>query len=167
LQCEVCGKTLREKPVLVEIEGATMRVCNGCAKFGTPVKPPSKPRPYATMTKPRKNVAPKVAFKQRSRTNELEPIPDLAEVIRKERHKREMTQEDFGKLLFEKASIINKIESGRLVPSNPTLRKIGKKLGVTLLVPVQEIDERHTTSTLEKPIRLGDVVRIKKKKKLN
>ena len=165
MQCEVCGKTLHEKPVLVEIEGATMRVCGGCSKFGQPVKTQVNTRSRPPIRKPLDGTRPTKSFQRKSRTNELEPIENLAETIRKERQKRNMTQDEFGKLLFEKASIINKIESGRSTPPYPTLIKIGKKLGITLLVPVKEIDERYTSNTIEKPVRLGDVVHIKKGKK--
>ena len=165
MQCEVCGKTLWEKPILVEIEGAVMRVCSNCAKFGKPAKHSAKSE---TRTYPKKSEQPdftsKRALQKGSQKNELVPIDNLAEIIRKERQTRNMTQEEFGKLLFEKASIINKIEAGRLVPSNPTLMKIGKKLGINLLISAEEPDERYTTSTNENPIRLGDVVHIKRKK---
>ena len=164
MQCEVCGKSLWERPVLVEIEGATMRVCNSCAKFGKPIKTQTRPVNPPSMRTSQGVHRPKSTLQRGSRSDELEPVDNLAEIIRKERQNRNMTQEEFGKLLFEKASIINKIESGRLIPSNPTLMKIGKKLGVTLLVPAEEIDERFTAKTIEKPVRLGDVVQIKKKK---
>ena len=170
--CEVCGRPIRGNPYPVKIEGALMRVCEKCAKYGENeaprrdfnqtqargpgVKPFSSSEPLPSLGSPRPPSRPPTL-------EELEVVENFAEIMREQRRKYGMTQEEFGKFLLERSSLINKIEMGKRIPPHKTIRKIERKLGLKLLVPRERFDGVTTTTTVKESTRLGDIARIKKK----
>ena len=44
MECEVCGKLINGSPRIVNIEGALMRVCANCTRYGKGVTSPKKAR---------------------------------------------------------------------------------------------------------------------------
>ncbi|MHA1713947.1 MAG: multiprotein bridging factor aMBF1 [Candidatus Ranarchaeia archaeon] len=172
--CEVCGRPIRGRHFTVKIEGALMRVCSKCAKYGEPQASRETPAKGAFVSNKsashgltHKGVyRHKTAHKMRRTLpiEELEVVENFAEIMREQRLKRGMTQDEFGKYLLERSSLINKIESGKRVPPFDTIRKFEKKLGLKLLVPADRVDGLPSQAdTFEKP-RLGDIARIKKRR---
>ena len=168
--CEVCGRSVKGRPFSVKIEGAVMRVCERCARYGEETKPvASMPKPVVHVNRNRGSMEPKpqsMGFSRKPRPpsiEELEVIENFAEVMRDQRRKYGMTQDEFGKFLFERSSLINKVETGSRVPPFNTVRKFEKKLGIKLLTRREKFDGLTTAPSTNESIRLGDVVRIRKK----
>ncbi|MCD6247697.1 MAG: TIGR00270 family protein [Candidatus Diapherotrites archaeon] len=118
MRCEVCGR--EAKLIRAEIEGAELLVCSKCASLGKPLyKPEGKSKLFA-----RKDY-PKIE----------EPftlIENYGEVIRKAREKKGLTREELAKKLFEKESVLQRIEANKLEPSDALVLKLEKVLGITL-----------------------------------
>jgi len=137
-ECELCGRQGKVVPVM--IDGAKMLVCLNCAKHGERLYPvesrPTVPRHehWSYGNKP-KMFVPKKQPRQRYVEN-IEDIPDLIEdyhkVISKARQLKGWDHAQFAKKLFEKKSVITKIESKHMKPDAQLTRKIEKLLDVKL-----------------------------------
>ena len=113
MQCDLCGK--EGSTVQASIEGVNMTVCRDCGKFGKIIDAPKRTQPK---------------FKREIRELETSNVVvlDIAQKIRSAREQKGLNQEDFAKLVNEKASIIHKIESGSFKPSIPLAKKLEKFL---------------------------------------
>ena len=122
------------------VDEVKMLVCFSCVKHGKrlyPVEPraaPQRQEHWSYGNKPRMFVPkkrPKPMF-----TEDIEDIPDLVEnyhtVVRLARMEKGWDHEEIAKKLFEKKSVIAKIESKNLKPDAKLTRKIEKLLDVTL-----------------------------------
>lgn len=139
--CEVCGSPLKAGPNKVEIDGAIMIVCSNCVKLGRPVGGPlvrdARPTPIQS------------AFRSASSSSgpsapELEVDPEYNLKIRQAREKLGLSQEDLGRMLNEKPSVIRLVESKKLKPDLVLTRKFMHYLKVNLLVPLSELEGRGT-----------------------
>ncbi|HEV2520550.1 MAG TPA: multiprotein-bridging factor 1 family protein [Thermoplasmata archaeon] len=139
--CEMCGK---EVPTTyrIEIEGSILRACEACRRFGKLLDPLISPAPEAGPPARTAN-APNVPIGPRSRRSSEErdlfsevPDMDLADDwgrrIRVAREARNWTQEELGKKLNEKKSLVLKLESGAFRPPDATIRKVETLLKIRL-----------------------------------
>jgi len=72
------------------------------------------------------------------------------------------SREELGEKIYEKASVINRIESGKMVPDLKLARKMEKTLNVVL---IEKTDGIVADELAHKKIRgstIGDIARIKK-----
>jgi len=95
-----------------------------------------------------------------------EIIEDYSEIIRQEREKLGLSHEDLGKKINEKESLLRKIETGKVSPSDLLVSKLEHFLKIKLLVPVA--DEKTTQKasiTANNELTLGDIIQFGKKKK--
>ncbi len=60
-------------------------------------------------------------------------VPDYASIIRKARESLGLTQEQLGRLINEKPSVIRRIESGAMVPTPVIARKLERALKIRLI----------------------------------
>ena len=185
----MCGKFAGPDLIDCEIDGARMSVCKSCAKFGTKIsqklehayegqetevtfvrskpdgKGPSvshvKVKTGLPQTKqPRSN-------NQRRRRDVLYSdqvlIDDFGQVIKDKRKSKGWSLEDFAQMINEKASLIQKIEKSEFNPPENLIVKIERKLDISLkeeaTAPV------YTGFSSQKETTLGDVMKLKKKKK--
>ncbi len=144
--CEVCGSPLRAPPNRVVIDGATMVVCNNCARLGKPVGPALPPR-QATRPGLGPSRAPASPAQSALRTMAQRPIeveyevdPDYNLKIRQAREKLGLSQEQLGKLLNEKPSVIRMVESKKLKPDLTLTRKLMHELKLNLLVSLSDLE---------------------------
>jgi putative transcription factor len=156
MRCEVCGRAIRGKPVEVMIEGTQMKTCPRCARFGRRQVsgeerggPPGAPRPKRSIPYSREEKV-------------IEFVDDVHLVIRRGRESMGLTREDLGRKLNEKVSVINRLESGRMVPDKKLARKLERTLGIKLLTEVEE-EKVETAGYGGGGLTLGDFVKIKKK----
>jgi putative transcription factor len=127
---------MRTGPNKVEIDGAIMVVCSGCSKLGRSVGGAivreAHVRPIQASFRPAQ--APVVS------ESEYEMDPDYNVKIRQAREKMGLSQEDLGRLLNEKPSVIRMVESKKLKPDPVLTRKLTHQLKVTLLIPLSELE---------------------------
>ncbi len=127
---------MRTGPNKVEIDGAIMVVCGGCARLGRPVGGAVvrevHPRPMQAGFRPAQApAAPEASY---------EIDPDYNVKIRQAREKMGLSQEDLGRMLNEKLSVIRMVESKKLKPDAVLTRKLTHHLKVTLMVPLSELE---------------------------
>jgi putative transcription factor len=134
--CEVCGSSLKAGPNKVQIDGAIMIVCNNCAKLGTPVAGQlvRDARPHPIQASFRPTSAPIAS------APEFDVDPDYNVKIRQAREKLSLSQEDLGRMLNVKPSLIRMVESKRLKPDLALAKKFNHYLKVNLLVPLSELE---------------------------
>ena len=137
--CEVCGSSLKTGPNKVEIDGAIMIVCNNCVKLGRPVAGAlvrsARPNPIQSGFRP--SPGPSGPSEP-----DFEVDPDYYLKIRQAREKLGLSQEDLGRMLNEKPSVIRMVESKKLKPDLVLTRKFMHSLKLNLLVPLSELEGR-------------------------
>jgi len=122
MECEVCGSET-EKLVEVLLEGARVLVCPNCAQLGIAVKKSS----FATEKKSTFFYKP-----THSLNTGPEVVADLGVQVMKARQRAGLKREELAKKIFEKESVLHRIESGHFVPGDRLIRKLEKELGLKL-----------------------------------
>jgi putative transcription factor len=147
--CEVCGSPLRASPNRVEIDGAIMIVCNNCARLGRQVGPAAPAVSVISNRVVRANPAQNMlrTMAQRPTEQEYELDPDYHLLIRQAREKLGFSQEQLGKLINEKPSVIRMVESKKLKPDITLTRKLMHELKINLLVSLSELEGGRPTGT--------------------
>ncbi len=124
-----------------------MVVCNNCARLGKQVGPAASPprerfnpghgaiRPMSPSPTPQRPVEP-----------EYDVDPDYNLKIRQAREKLGLSQEQLGKLLNEKPSVIKMVESKKLKPDTALTRKLMHELKINLLVSLSELEGGRPTA---------------------
>jgi len=129
LLCEICGHPIYGQPMSVEVDGAVLRVCGHCSRLGSPTKPVAAPK-VQTAPKPAKVV------EQSLKEPNVELTEDFHRMIKQAREKLGLSQEELGRKINEKLSVIKLLESGKLKPDNMLAKKIEHFLKIQILVPV-------------------------------
>lgn len=151
MRCEICGKKVIGRPLRVKIDGSVMQTCMDCSKFGKVQKEP--PRSVKPRTSPRR-------FKDREPLYEVSE--DFNKVIRMAREKKEWSREDLAKKIYEKASVINRIESGKMIPDIKLARKLEKALQVRILDKIEDEQLEETIFSRKAGTTIGDIAHIKR-----
>jgi putative transcription factor len=167
VRCEVCGRKIHTSPIKAEIEGAKLTVCIECSKHGRILtrdeielsqktlrtQIPASPIRLQTKKKPEA----KVEITQEMTENYFAKI-------RQAREKLGLSHEELGKRLNEKASVLRKIETGKMTPNNMLVTKLEHVLKIKLLVPISEekIPQQPPKSP-NRELTLGDLIQLNKK----
>jgi len=119
-------------------------VCDECVKFGEEV-------PIIEL-----RAVKKIIPKLEGMENVIKP--NFKNLIKNERTRRNLTQEELAKKLNEKASIIKRIEDG-WEPSLITIKKLENFFNIKL---TEELEEKQIEKkTDKKELTIGDVVEVK------
>ena len=158
--CELCGKeTPRTRTV--SVEGSVLSVCPDCAKFGSEVAVPIRAR------RPGNPVVAQRLERRQQRMSERDiyeaPAPeelaeDFGERIRQAREARGWKQSDLGAKVNERASVIAKLESRAMVPSDAMIPKLERALGIKLREKVEPVAVKKHVGRA--PVTLGDLIRM-------
>lgn len=151
MRCEICGKKVVGRPIRVKIDGSVMQTCKDCSKFGKVQKEPQR------AVKPR--TAPR---RIRVREPSYEVLEDFNTVVRVAREKNGWSRENLAEKVYEKVSVINRIESGKMVPDIKLARKLEKILGVTLLEKFENEQPEERGSQRIRGATIGDIAQIKR-----
>jgi putative transcription factor len=130
ITCEVCGNPIRGQPSRVEIDGAVLLVCINCAKRGTPIGAPPAV----------KGAAPPHMPADEGMNPDLEVDPDYPAIVKTAREKMGLTQEQLGRKINVKPSVISHVETGKMKPDLTLARTLMHQLKVNLLVASSELD---------------------------
>jgi len=169
--CEVCGREIIGPAYLALIEGAELVVCADCTRYakwfkklGRRVGPEAPARARRPTPKAREALA--LTRMRVSEAEELELVEDFGRRVKEAREARGLTQEQLGKMVGEKASVISRIESGRMTPDILLARKLEHALGIKLLVRASGREE-VVLRTRKPPevggLTLGDILAMSKK----
>ena len=168
MNCEICGKPIEGRPIRTKIDGSVLEVCKECSKFGRVQKDTPLERKFVSRNKKGKvqNKRPQARQNVQRRMRE-EPMDELVEdyntVIRKARESKGWTREELGAKMYEKVSVINRIESGKMEPDIKLAKKFEKTLNITLIEKYDDMDLESFKSAASGPNTLGSVVKIKRK----
>ena len=166
MRCEVCGHKIHGTPIRSVIEGARLTVCIECSKHGRAIREgevalgqrgPKKHLPPVPFIQKKKPAQAKVEIAQ-------EMVEGYNSKIRQAREKLGLSHEALGKKINEKASVLSKLETGKMAPNNLLVTKLEHALKIKLLVPIKE--ERISQGFPKSPNRettLGDLVQLVKK----
>jgi putative transcription factor len=166
VRCEVCGRKIHGSPMTALIEGARLTVCVECSKHGKIVthdeytpkpKSPSKSSAHIPVMQQKKKPKIRVEITQ-------EIIADYPVKIRQAREKLGLTHEDLAKRINEKTSVIGKLETGKISPSNILATKLEHALKIKLLSPIAEEKnpQQIPKTAVNREITLGDLIQFNK-----
>jgi len=148
------------------VEGAKLQVCQNCSKFGrTATVKPSYGDPTPKFKK--RPYTPKRTIKIKDHSN-IDLIDDYSLKIKQSREKLKLTQDGLGQKINEPASLIKRIEQGKVRPSIKITKKLERNLNIILLEKSDDDDDEYVPPKHEKatgPMTLGDMIIVKKKKK--
>jgi uncharacterized protein (TIGR00270 family) len=163
MPCELCGRECKGGREAI-IDGAKMFVCPDCIKFAgnqlqeepTRVSQPiNVPRFIAKKTqRPEHDI-----FKDKRMEKEL--VSNWNHLIEQARKKKNLTREELGFKIGERTVTIAKLENGDLRPSDQTIAKLEKELGISLM---EEIKTAPTATQTQAQGRytLGDFIKTEK-----
>ncbi|MBN1358301.1 TIGR00270 family protein [Candidatus Bathyarchaeota archaeon] len=163
MRCEVCGRKIHGAPIRALIEGAKLTVCIECSKHGRIIQEEDEQRV------PKKPLTP-VPFVQRKKPTQakVDTTQEIVErydsKIRQAREKLGLSHEELGKKINEKASLLSKLETGKMTPNNQLVTKLEHVLKIKLLVPIKE--EKISQGFPKSPNRgttLGDLIQLNKR----
>jgi len=133
--CEVCGKEVDEI-ITAKIESSLMKVCRKCARLGKVVEQ----RVALGVSSGRGLMIGRSAYAKKlpyERHEEKEDVLILVDnygrIIQKAREKLSLTQEKLAAMLNEKASVISRVESGHMRPSEKLARKLERMLKIKIV----------------------------------
>ena len=98
-----------------------------------------------------------------SETEEEIFVGDFNKIVKRERERKELTQEELAKIINEKTSVIQKLENKEIEPSFKLIKKLEKYFGITLTEKQQLIKEKTKHFEI-KSFTMGDLVNEKQKR---
>ncbi len=181
--CDICGNPIRGEPIIVEIEGAVLVLCEECSrKYAVNRRRSLDIKQQKVQVKPsqvsssasirvregsRSTTFRIVTRSQQSkisiRPEKFEVVENYAEIVRRARENLGLTREELAKLIGVKESIIRRIEEGQLMPDVELARKLEKVLRVKLLTPVVETPEIPISRGGRSELTLGDIIEIRRR----
>lgn len=162
MRCELCGKEVPHLKTAI-IEGAVLKVCEDCAKFGEEIDE----REVRKYVKGRPAITEKLESRERRMKEkdilEEEEVlaPDYSGRVKEGRIRLGLNKEELAKKINEKRSVIAKVESGELVPDKELTRKLEKFLNIDLMIKPEPLHVQKKTGE-RRGLTLGDLIRIEK-----
>lgn len=159
--CELCGADV-SRTKAVSIESTVLMVCPNCARFGTevgtpPVRPKGKPPVISDRLEARKRrMTPRDVFSQ---AGEEDLALDYAERIRKAREANGWKQTELAARINERATVIAKVESGGMIPTEDLIRRLERALDIRLKEKVPPPAARKAGARSE-GLTLGDLIEL-------
>ncbi len=183
--CDICGNPIKGEPVIVEIEGAVLVLCEQCSRrYATSKRRPlssaqsiqntrhlqlsqTPPASLRVREGPRTTTYRLVTRRTQSKIGikpeRFEVVENYAELVRRARQSIGITREELARIAGVKESIIRRIEEGQLMPDVELARKLEKVLRIKLLVPAEDTGEIIGRKSGATDLTLGDVIEIRKR----
>ena len=163
MPCELCGRECKGGKEAI-IDGAKMFVCPDCIKYAesmvqqepTKTIPPFQPQHF--IAKKSLNIERDI-YKDKEMQKEL--VTNWNLLIEQARKKKGLTREELGFRIGERTVTIAKLENGDLRPSDQTIAKLEKELGIQLLEEIKNVPTGSQTRT-QGGFTLGDFIKTEK-----
>jgi putative transcription factor len=156
MRCEICGKKIVEEPIKTKVDGSIMLTCKECSKFGKVQREAPKPkRPGA----PRGGTLRRI---QRPKEPAEEVVENVKDIVRQARERKGWSREELGEKIYEKASVVSRIESGKMVPDLKLARKIEKLMNIILVEKNEDVSADGLGHSKVRGATIGDIAQIKK-----
>jgi len=158
--CELCGRPGADK--IANVAGAKALVCDHCARLGEVVEEVKEPpKKEVVKSRPISTYSPPVAREERPERIE-EVLDGIGTLVRDEREKMGMKQEELAKKINEPESLIKRIEHG-FVPNLKIAHKLQRALHIKLTEEVEANGQDYVQGNKKGNLTLGDIIVIKKK----
>jgi putative transcription factor len=164
MQCEICGAQISGKSHHIIVDRAEMDVCDRCKGFGKEVErrgPVTSTRRGVPATADMSMVPVRRARRDLFDKMKDQLVEDYADVIKKAREAKHMTDEELASKILEKVNIIRKVERSELVPDEALIKKMERALDVKLTEGVAEPEMRGRRGE-SRALTLGDLINVKK-----
>lgn len=149
--CDICGRKT-DTIYVVEVEGAVMNLCAGCARGKTPIR----------VIKSQQERQP-TAIRRQSQEQEFEIVQDYGRRIRNARMAVGIPTKVLAERINEKESVLVRIENQKLLPDDRMIKKLERELNVRLTQEVKA-EKSAPAHGPNEPLTLGDLA-IRKDKK--
>jgi putative transcription factor len=163
MPCELCGRECKGGKEAI-IDGAKMFVCPDCIKYAEgvvqqePVRTSSSPQQPRLHLKKTQNIERDI-YKDKAMGKEL--VTNWNNLIEQARKKKGLTREELGFKIGERTVTIAKLENGDLRPSDQTITKLEKELGIQLMEEVKDISAGSQKGA-QTAFTLGDFIKTDK-----
>ncbi len=129
MQCEICGREAGKGRQIV-LDRSSLVVCDKCVSFGVE-KESEKTAERRIPAAPVRTIRPP-RFEEKEFDLGLEIPPDFGKQIRKARELKDLTVKELAMKIFEKESLLHRIENQAIKPSDALIEKLVKQLGIQL-----------------------------------
>jgi len=163
MPCELCGRECKGGKEAI-IDGAKMFVCPDCIKYAEgvveqePERTWNPPQPPRQLIKKTHNIERDI-YKDKGMEKEL--VINWNQLIEQARKRKGLTREELGFKIGERTVTIAKLENGDLRPSDQTIAKLEKELGIRLMEEIKNESTRPQTQTQGR-FTLGDFIKTDK-----
>ncbi|MFA4855996.1 MAG: multiprotein bridging factor aMBF1 [archaeon] len=127
MDCEICGRRI-SKLKQAMVDGNTLFVCEECALFGKEMPVAEEQESKALM---QRIAIPKHLAEQEFDLG-LEIVPDFGKMVTQARQAKGLTTKELAMKIFEKESLLHRIENQGIKPSDAIIGKLEKQLGIEL-----------------------------------
>ncbi len=160
--CELCGREI-DRPLTVYIEGSKLTVGPECSRFGDAHNGGKAEEGSRIVIEERLQ---RRERRMRGRdvyaTSTVDLAEDYPQRIKEARRKRGWDQDALGAKLNEKKSVVTKLESGNMVPSDKLVKKLERTLGIELMEKTATAAPSGSGSQ-NRGLTLGDMIKTEKK----
>jgi len=131
MNCEICGKPMTGFSTVL-IDGTQFDVCENCSSLGKKLEVTNEKKDFLQAKKP--FIKPKRKFVQGTgpELNSNTLIEGFGKKIMQARQRKNLTLKDLAMKLYEKESVIQRIEAEKFTPSDKTIKKIENELEIQL-----------------------------------
>jgi len=163
MPCELCGRECKGGREAI-VDGAKMFVCPDCIKYAEgpvqeePVRPSRPPQTQQFIVKKTKRPERDI-YKDKGMEKEL--VSNWNHLIEQARKKKSLTREELGFKIGERTVTIAKLENGDLRPSDQTIAKLEKELGISLMEEIKT-SPTGTQTRAQGGFTLGDFIKTEK-----
>lgn len=134
MDCEICGGPAgKGKKIL--LDGTKLVACEKCASFGVEIKEEeaiARTEMHASIARQFSPVA------EKEFDLGLDIAPDFGKIVRKAREAKGLTVKELAIKIFERESLLHRIENQSIVPSDAIIKKLENELKVSLKQKPQE-----------------------------
>ena len=149
MKCDLCGANGNLLGAI--IENSLVNVCKNCLKFGKQIER-------------NKNFDVNDVIIKKFKEEDLILLKENYHMLIKEnREKLKLTQEDLAKKLNEKVSLIQKVENKEITPNESFIKKIEKFFKIKLYETYKE--EKQKLNFQSNSLTIGDLIKFNKFKK--
>ncbi|UCH01866.1 MAG: TIGR00270 family protein [Candidatus Bathyarchaeota archaeon] len=169
MECEICGKKIFGKAHRSIVDSAKLFLCSECSLFASSSWKPQSPK-YAN---PQVKTYDKTTHfsntrRQRIMKEDLELVKNYSQRIRKGREQYNFSHEEFSRKIGEKISVLQKLETGKMIPDHKLAKKLENFLKIKLLEQPPKLDDiEEAYFKNNHVVTLGDIAIIQKPKKTN
>ncbi|PNX46320.1 MAG: TIGR00270 family protein [Thermoplasmata archaeon M11B2D] len=165
MPCELCGRECKGGKEAI-IDGAKMFVCPDCLKYAEGVVQ-QEPAKISSPSYPQRFIVKKTQKMERDiykdRGMEKELVTNWNHLVEQARKKKGLTREELGFRIGERTVTIAKLENGDLRPSDQTIAKLEKELGIQLMEEIKSVSTGTGSQTHPQGgFTLGDFIKTDK-----